>query len=401
MKYIVMIGDGMADWPIDSLGGLTPLQYAKTPNLDHLAEYGNLAQVKTVPQGMSPGSDVATLSIMSYNPEEFYTGRAPLEAASMGIKVSPSATIFRCNTVTVQDGKMVDYSAGHISTEESKELILTLRDKLLKEGIVFYPGVSYRHIAVLDGDFKNLKCLPPHDITDKSVAEYLPKGDHQDLIRSFMECSKEIFKNHPVNQKRIKENHLPATQVWLWGQGKPPTLPDFQSKHKIEGGTIISAVDLVKGIGKSAGFEVPDIPGATGYLDTNYAGKVEAAQKALMRDDFVLIHIEAPDECGHQGRPDLKVQAIEDFDKKVVGPMLTFAQMNQPCRVMVLPDHPTPCAHKTHVNEPVPVLLHQYPERGTPKFRGRAYSEANATQSQLVFDKGYTLMDYFLHGEWE
>ena len=401
MKYIVLVGDGMADWSIPSIGNKTPLQVAKTPHLDSVCAAGNLLRAKTVADGMSPGSDVALLTIMGYNPHQYYTGRAPLEAASMGLKVSPTATIFRCNTVTVENGNMKDYAADHITTPESTALIQSLNQVNLRKDVQFFPGISYRHLMVIEGDFKGLECTPPHDILDKPAEPHLPKGTRQNVIRDIMEESIPLFANHPINLGRIKDKHFPASQIWLWGQGKMPTLPNFCEKNKVNGGTVVSAVDLVKGIGKLAKLDVPEVPGATGYLDTNYAGKIEAGLKGLLKNDFVLIHVEAPDECGHQGRPDLKIQAIEAFDKNIIGPILKYIQTQPGCRLMVLPDHPTPCAIRTHVAEPIPVVVAQYPAKSAGLNQGLRFTEENANQADTLIESGHELMDYFINGTWD
>ncbi len=402
MKNIVLIGDGMADWPIPSLGDRTPLEAASTPNLDFLAENGHLVEVHTVPEGMPPGSDVAILSIMGYDPNKWYTGRAPLEAASMGLDVPESASVFRCNTVTVQNGSMVDYAADHITTTESTELIHSVDETLSTSQLKFYPGISYRHLMVIEGDYPELQCTPPHDILGKPIDSYLPQGNGQEIIRELMEKSVSLWKKHPVNIKRQSEGHLPATQIWLWGQGKMPQLESFKNMFQMDTGIIISAVDLVKGIGKLAKLTVPDIPGLTGYLDTDYEAKVSAALEGLKQYEFALIHVEAPDECGHQGRPDLKIRAIEEFDEKVIGPMLEYARSHGECRLMVLPDHPTPCAIRTHAAEPIPAVMIEFSDISKKSLcSGKRFTEKNARQSEHKIKHGHELMGYFLKGNWK
>ncbi|MCX7919239.1 MAG: cofactor-independent phosphoglycerate mutase [bacterium] len=390
MKYIVLVGDGMADRPLESLGGKTPLQVAKKPHLDFLAQHGLVGLVKTIPDGTPPGSDIANLSILGYDPRKYYTGRAPLEAASRNIQIHPNQTAFRCNLVTIQNGVMVDYSSGHISTEEAKSLIDSLAQKLNSSEIQFYSGVSYRHLTIITGEFTKLNCTPPHDITNQPIAGFLPNGQNSELIRDLMQKSEPILANHPVNRARINAGKNPATTIWLWGQGKPPQLPTFQEKYQLTGG-VITAVDLIKGLGKYAGLVAPDIPGATGYLDTNYAGKVEAARKILERSDFVLVHIEAPDECGHQGRSDLKIKAIEDFDERIVGPMLDFAYQFPEFRLLVLPDHATPICIQTHSEEPVPFVLYTSPE--IPTATAQAFDEFNAASTKIYVENGFELLD--------
>lgn len=393
MKYIVLVGDGMADRPLDSLGGKTPLQVAKKPHLDFLVQHGNIGLVRTIAKGMNPGSDVANLAILGYDPKKYYTGRAPLEAASQNIKILPHQTAFRCNLVTVQNETMVDYSSGHITTEEAKSIIKTIALELNTAEVTFYPGVSYRHLVVINGEFVQLTCTPPHDITNQPIPNFLPQGKNQEVIRELMNKSVSILENHPVNLARIKSGKNPATMIWLWGQGKPPQLPTFQEKYQLTGG-VITAVDLIKGLGKYAGLEAPDIPGATGYLDTNYAGKVDAAKKILDNSDFVLVHIEAPDECGHQGKVDLKIQAIEEFDEKVVAPMIDFAYHYQEFRLLVLPDHATPISIQTHSEEPVPFVIYNLPESTKPT--SLTFDETSAKSTGFFIEKGYELLDFFI-----
>jgi 2,3-bisphosphoglycerate-independent phosphoglycerate mutase len=351
MKYVVLLGDGMADHPLDSLDGKTPLQAAYKPNMDQVAKEGRSGLVKTVPDGMPPGSDVANLSVIGYDPRRYYSGRAPLEAAAMGVDLAGDDIAFRCNFVTVIDGIMVDYSAGHITSEEGKDLIKSLQP--LVPGGRLFSGVSYRNLLVLKAGAK-VVCTPPHDITDRPISDYLPKGQDSALLREIMEASVPVLANHPVNLKRIAQGKKPANMIWLWGQGGAPSMPTFQERFGLKG-AMISAVDLLKGIGFYAGLEVIDVPGATGNIDTNYQGKVEAALEALERLDFVYLHIEAPDEAGHEGDAKLKVKAIELFDREVVGPIIQgLKELGQDWRICILPDHATPISLRTHTNEPVP-----------------------------------------------
>ena len=323
MKYIILIGDGMADAPIDELGGKTPLEYAPTPNMDRLTEIGSLGLFHTVPEGYPPGSDVANLSILGYDPALYYTGRAPLEAASIGVELKPGDIAFRCNFVTlVEDGGktiMADYSAGHLSTGRGgRRLIASLDEGLQARGVRFYPGKSYRHLMVWEGGKDALECTPPHDISDRESTPHLPKGDGADFLIELTKTSWDILKDHPVNLKRIEDGKNPATSIWLWGQGKAPSMPTLKERFGLSG-SIISAVDLMNGMGVYAGLNVITVPGATGYIDTNYEGKADYALKSLEDNDFICVHVEAPDEAGHQGDLQAKLKAITDFDARIVG----------------------------------------------------------------------------------
>ncbi len=354
MKLVVLLGDGMADLPLAQLQGKTPLQAAKKPNMDRLARLGRSGLAQTVPEGFPPGSDVANLSVMGYSPNQHYSGRAPLEAAAMGVVLGKADIAFRCNFVTIVNGIMQDYSAGHITTEEGRELIEALQP--LMPGGRLYPGVSYRNLLVLQAGAQAL-CTPPHDISDQPVAEHLPRGpDSEQLIR-LMDAARPVLARHPVNKKRIAAGKRPANAIWLWGQGPAPAMPSFAEKYGLKG-AMISAVDLLKGIGKYAGLEVIDVAGATGNIDTNYEGKVQAALQALKRLDFVYLHVEAPDEMGHEGNTELKVKAIELFDERVVGPVVEgLKKSREDWRVLLLPDHATPISIKTHSCDPVPFTI--------------------------------------------
>ncbi len=374
-KYIVILGDGMADRPLKELEGRTPLEAANIPHMDKLAQEGTCCWVKTVPAGMPPGSDVANLSVMGYDPEKFYTGRAPIEAASMGVELGEKDIAFRCNLVTIENGVMKDYSAGHISNEEAAQIIESLQNELGDERFSFYPGVSYRHLMVWRGGPKEMECTPPHDISDQEVESHLPRGEGSQELRDLMEKAKEILANHPVNKARIAKGKNPANSVWFWGQGPRPWLPAFQERFGLSGG-VISAVDLVKGIGVLAGLTPISVPGATGYIDTNYQGKVEAAIELLKEHQFVYIHIEAPDEAGHQGSVETKIRAIEDVDSKVVAPLVKWAERcDQRVRILLTPDHPTPIEIKTHSADPVPFVIwdNQRQEKGVQAYNERAF----------------------------
>jgi len=354
MKFVVILGDGMADMPLASLQGKTPLQVAKKPNMDRLAKRGRNGQALTVPEGFPPGSDVANLSVMGYQPKNYYTGRAPLEAAAMGVILGEDNIAFRCNLVTVENGIMKDYSAGHITSSEGRELIDAL--KPLMPGQRLYAGVSYRNLLVLNAGAKAI-CTPPHDISDLPIRGYLPHGQDSEQLLGLMEVTQPILANHPVNLKRMAEGKKPANAIWLWGQGPAPAMPTFLEKYGLCG-AMISAVDLLKGIGVYAGLEVINVAGATGTIDTNYKGKVDAALQALQRLDFVYLHIEAPDEAGHEGDLDQKIKAIELFDQLVVGPLMEeLRRLGDDWRVILLPDHATPIAIKTHSRDPVPFVI--------------------------------------------
>ena len=347
----------MGDYPVEALGNKTPLQAAHIPTIRKIAAAGEVRMVQTVPAGMPPGSDVANMALLGYDAALNYTGRAPIEAAGAELPMKPSDVAFRCNLVTVVDGTMDDYSAGHITTEEAQALILSVQEKLGREGLTFHPGVQYRHLLIWDGGPAECACTPPHEVTDKAVSEHLPVGDRQAEIHELMELSKEVFADHPVNKKRIAEGKKPATQIWLWGQGNAMQLESYQSLYGLGGG-VVSAVDLLKGLAKLAGLKAPDVDGATGFLDTNYQGKVDAGLAILEQDDFVFIHIEAPDECGHMGDAQKKTQAIEEFDSRVVAPVFQWLEdAGEPYTLLLCTDHRTPVALKGHTSEPVPMAV--------------------------------------------
>ncbi|MEW6409600.1 MAG: cofactor-independent phosphoglycerate mutase [Nitrospirota bacterium] len=411
MKYIVLVGDGMADRPLEELGGKTCLQAADTPNMDKLASSGQVGMVRTIPEELHPGSDVANLSILGYNPLIYYTGRAPLEAASLRVDLSSQDVAYRCNlvTLTIKDNGaiMEDYSAGHISSEEARLLIEDIDKQLGNDNLRFYAGIGYRHIMVWKNGKEDVECVPPHDITGKPVVDYLPVGDGSDVLRRIMADSSVVLKMHPVNIERRENKRREANGVWLWGQGRVPQLPAFIKKYGLKGG-IISAVDLTKGIGIYAGFKIIDVPGATGYLDTNYEGKADYAVEALNNLDFVYLHVESPDEAGHNGDIDAKIRAIEDFDHRVVRKVTEDMEQFPEYRILLLTDHPTPIGVRTHTREPVPFVI--YDSRGS-KVEGRRsrvegrgsgikYDEAiNEIDSILRFEEGYRLMDYFIKGK--
>ncbi len=390
----------MADRALKELGGKTPLEVAFTPNMDKLAREGRFGRAKTIPDGFPPGSDVANLSILGYNPAEYYSGRAPLEAASMGVELNQDDIAFRCNLVTLKYNKtgtsaiMEDYSAGHISTPEARQLIEALNSALATEDIKFYPGVSYRHLMVYRNGPEKTECVPPHDIIGKEITEYLPHGQGEEVLRELMKASVGVLKDHPVNKKRLAEGKRPANSIWLWGQGRKPSMPTYQEKYGLSG-ALVSAVDLTKGLGVYAGFEILQVPGVTGYIDTNYTGKAEASIKALERHDFVYIHVEAPDEAGHSGDYRIKIKAIEDFDALVVGTLLRGLSAFEEYRILLMPDHPTPIEVRTHTADWVPFVI--YDSRNVENNPVEGYSEKLIDRDDaLEFKEGHRLMDYFL-----
>jgi 2,3-bisphosphoglycerate-independent phosphoglycerate mutase len=408
MKYIILLGDGMAGYPMTELGGKTTLEYARTPNMDYMARAGKLGRARTVPKGMAPGSDVANLSVLGYDPAKYYTGRAPLEAASIGVPLGPDDVAYRCNLVTLKavdrsaGGSascrrcfMEDFSAGHITTEEARALIADIDRDLGGGDVRFYPGVSYRHLMVWKGGKDKLECIPPHDITGREIADYMPVGEGGEFINGLMKRSMEVLEGHEVNRARVEAGKLPANSIWLWGQGKRPSMPPFKERYGLTG-AMISAVDLLKGIATILGFRIINVPGATGYIDTNYKGKAEAALDALRDVDFVYVHVEAPDEAGHGGNLEHKIKAIEDFDEKVVGTVIERLKEEKGFRVLVMPDHPTPISVKSHTSDPV---LFAVWEPGRDGDGGdKAYNERSAMLSPLMFEDGWKLMEYLING---
>jgi len=406
MKYVILIGDGMADRPLPELGGKTPLEAAFTPNMDKLAKDGVAGAASTLPEGLPTGSDVANLAILGYDPRVYYTGRAPLEAASMGIKLGPGEIAFRCNLVTLgfspdrEKAFMEDHSSGQIETETGHVLISELNKELASDKVKFHPGVSYRNVMVWRGGELGLDCTPPHDILGKEISDYLPEGPGEEFIRDLMRDSVDILERHPANIERIRSGKRPANSIWLWGQGKKPELPSFKDLYGVQGG-MISAVDLTKGLGASAGLRVINVPGATGYLNTNWTGKAEYALRALEEGlDFVYVHVEAPDEASHEGNLNEKIEAIERFDNLVVGTVLRGIKEFGEYRILVMPDHATPLAVRTHTRDIVPFAVYD----GTPGQRG-APSGYNEKISELAgalkITEAHTLMGRFLKGEFD
>lgn len=398
MKYIVMLGDGMADYPIEELGGKTPLEVAKKPNIDRLAQGGELGMVKTVPEGMKPGSDVANLSAMGYDPLKCYTGRSPLEAVSIGIQMTDTDVAFRCNLVTLSDETeyvdktMMDYSSGEITTAEAAELIKAVDAAFRTDEIVFYPGISYRHCMIWREGPVGLNLTPPHDISDQKVGTYLPEDP---VILDLMKRSYEVLKDHPVNQDRRARGLNPANSIWLWGEGTRPGVSRFEDMYGVKA-SVISAVDLIKGIGICAGMKVIEVEGATGNIDTNFKGKGEAALQTLLDgQDLVYIHVEAPDECGHHGDVDGKVRSIELIDEQIVGPLLKgLEDAGEEYSILVMPDHPTPIAIKTHISDPIPYLLYRSTE--TVESGISSYTEKNGASTGRFVAQGQELMKKLL-----
>jgi 2,3-bisphosphoglycerate-independent phosphoglycerate mutase len=380
MKYIVVLGDGMADEPLAELGGKTPLEYAKTPNMDRMAREGGCGMLSTIPDGFEAGSDIANMSILGYAPEKYYTGRGPLEALSMGIDLAPDDIAYRCNLVTVENEIMTDFSSGHITSEEGKELFASLQ--LVLSEVMVHAGVSYRNLLVVPGG-KGATSTPPHDIVGQEIAPYLPKGGDAKLLLRCMEKSSTVFENHPVNRARVVVGKRPATQIWPWSGGHKPAFPIFEKKYGKKGG-IISAVDLLNGIARCAGMEVIKVPGATGYLDTDYAAKGRYALDAIRHLDFLYLHIEAPDEAGHLGSIEEKVRAIENVDM-VVGMILDGFEGI----VAVLPDHPTPICVKTHTRDPVPFVV-----RGKGKDAVSVFSEKTAQNGMFGRKNAVDFLDF-------
>lgn len=394
MKYIVILGDGMADHPIPELGGLTPLEKAHKPHMDFIAKHGRLGLVKTVPEGMPPGSDTANLSVLGYDPEIYYTGRSSFEAASIGIELGVNDLAYRCNLVTldIDNGIMLDHSADMISTDEAAVLVYDLAKAL---DIELHTGTSYRHCLVLRDHAPGSITHPPHDFTGQTFTNRFASGINGEFFNSLTKRSWDILKNHPINIARIKEGKNPANSIWIWGEGKAPALTPFYEKYA-KTGAVISAVDLIKGLGLCMGLEVIKVQGATGTINTNYAGKVAAALEALNRHDFVYLHIEAPDECGHRGNVSEKVLAIEYIDQKVLAPVLEgLNKRGEDYSIMILPDHPTPISIMTHTDEPVPFAY--YRSDGSEKASGAAgFDEKNAAISGVYIDKGHMLMGEFI-----
>ena len=400
MKYVVILGDGMADYPIDAIGGKTPLMVANKPNIDALCKKGEIGLVKTVPEGLKPGSDVANLAVMGYNPKKCYSGRSPLEALSIGIDLKDDDIAIRCNLVTLSEDEpyeqktMVDYSAGEISSQEAKVLIEYLDSKLSTDSLHFYAGVSYRHCLVKNHAKVGTTYTPPHDISGRKVTEYLPKDLYGDEMLALMKKSYDLLKDHPINKARIEAGKNPANSIWLWGEGTKPKLEAFEDKFGIKG-SVISAVDLLKGIGIGAKMEVIEVDGACGTYKTNFLGKAKAAIDSLKRNDYVYIHMEAPDECGHQGDLEHKILSIELIDSIVVKYIVDeLSKMGEDYSILVMPDHPTPIKLRTHVSDPVPYLI--YRSNKELQNKAQSYNEETAKDANIYYESSEELINKFI-----
>ncbi|MDR3271443.1 MAG: cofactor-independent phosphoglycerate mutase [Peptococcaceae bacterium] len=400
MKYVVILGDGMADYPLEQLGGKTPLQVARKPAIDALARQGQTGIVQTIPEGIAPGSDVANLSVLGYDPKVYYTGRSPLEAVSIGIALSDTDVALRCNLVTLSDEErledqtMTDYSSDEITSPESEVLMRDIQAALGSAALRFYAGISYRHCLVWSQGHVGLHLTPPHDIAERKVAEYLPSGEFGPMFLDLMQRSQQILREHPINRQRMARGLRPANTIWLWGEGKKPALTNFYDKYHLQG-SVVSAVDLIKGLGICTGLRSVDVEGATGNIHTNFLGKAQAVLKELADgQDFVYLHIEAPDECGHRFEIANKVRAIELIDEQVVSTILAGMDKYEDYRLLILPDHPTPLVLRTHTSDAVPFILYQ---KSTPQNSGVAgYDEFEAGKTGVFVPQGHQLMDIFM-----
>jgi 2,3-bisphosphoglycerate-independent phosphoglycerate mutase len=391
-KYVIIVPDGAADEPLEQFEGKTPLEAAQTPNMDRLSVEGRQGLVRTIPEGLEPGSDVAQMSLLGYDPLRYYSGRAPIEAAARGIRLGPDDWVFRCNLVTLADGLMADHSAGHISTEEAGGLIRELQNHIRDERLALYTGVSYRHLLVVRGMDFDVRTYPPHDYIGKPVEKLLPRGKGADLLIQLMNQSQQLFAGHEINKVRQDLGENQVSSIWLWGQGKQARLESFRKRFGLRGAAI-TAVDLVRGLAKLVGFDLIDVPGATGFTDTNYEGKGAAAIQALKKYDLVFVHIEAPDEAAHEKNAALKKTAIERVDRHIVGPVREALERYKGWRMLVLPDHPTLVGNGAHDGAPVPFAM---AGTGVAGVLHLAFGETNAAQSGLRIEKGYELMEYFL-----
>ncbi len=401
MKYLLLVGDGMGDYPIQELRNRTPLEAAHTPAMDYIAQHGELGLVRTIPKGMEPGSDVANLSLLGYAPSEHYTGRGPIEAASLGVKLNPEDVAFRCNLVTLKrQGDhlfMVDYSAGHISTEEGRTLIQDLAEAIPSEKIKLYPGIGYRHLLVWKGGPEGIKTYPPHDFIGRDVSEAWQVYEEEPVLRDFLYQAMAFLERHPINHRRRQEGKPVANSLWPWGQGRAPRLEPFSERYGLRG-AIVAAVDLIKGLGICAGLEIINVPGATGYLDTNYRGKAEAALEALHGPyDFVFLHVEAPDEASHEGLLEEKIRAIESFDREVVKVVLEGMADFEAYKIMIATDHLTPISLKTHASVPVPFAIYDSRDPGIKRIQG--FNEKAAKEAGVFYQTGEGLMAHFIEKE--
>ncbi len=398
MKYAIIIPDGAADEPQESLGGKTPLQAARTPAMDAIVKAGVVGRSNNVPPSLPPGSDVACLSLLGYNPMQHFTGRAPLEAAAQGIQLGPDDWAIRCNLVTIENQTMRDFTAGHISTEEAKSLLATAQENIGSDHLQFYPGVSYRNLLVYRGAKQaapfspDTRATPPHDLTDKSVLHDHPRGPGSDLLNQLMEQSVGLFADHPVNKARRAAGKPPATNIWLWGLGRTPRLEPFQKLYDVQG-TMITAVDLLRGLAALVGWNRIEVPGATGYIDTDYAAKGRYAIEALASTDLICVHVEATDEASHMGNTAEKIKALEQIDRQIVAPLHEALKKQGQYRILVSPDHPTPVRLKTHNHGAVPIAI---AGSGIQPDGATTYDEIAAGESPLAFEEGWRLMGWFL-----
>jgi 2,3-bisphosphoglycerate-independent phosphoglycerate mutase len=396
MKYVMIQGDGMGDQRGREPGATTPLETARTPNFDRVAGCGLFGLLNTIPAGYPPGSDVGNLSLFGYDPRTYYTGRSPLEAAAMGVKLSPEDVAFRMNLVSLREAGTVmdDFSGGHIDSASAARMVRSVGEALADESFQFFPGVSYRHLMVWRKGQEAMETTPPHDITDQPIAPHLPRGPGSEQLRRIMEASRGLLAEHPVNRDRVARGHKAISQVWLWGQGRAPSMPSFSERYGLSGAAI-SAVDLVRGVAVYAGFEIIHVPGATGYIDTDYAAKGEYALKALERHDLVFVHIEAPDESGHMGSRAEKIKAIEAIDEKIVGPLLAGLPRLGPFKILIASDHATPVALRTHSRDPVPFALATGDQLARSS-RTLKFGEAEAEKAGLVVRDGHSIVERLL-----
>ncbi len=394
-KYAVIVPDGLGDWPVESLGNRTPLEAAALPNLHALSKSSILGTLRTAPQGMYPGSDVCGLSLMGYDPKSCYTGRAPLEAANLGLMLGPGELAFRTNLVSVENGTLTDYSADHITTDEAAVLVQALQKELGNQDLHFYPGKMYRHIMIYTKPLTlKVETDPPHDFQGEPYARHWPRGKGAERLIELTEKSRAVLENHPVNIERARAGKGKANMIWLWGGGPAPKLERFKNKFAVQGG-VISAVDLLNGLGRYLGWEIIDVPGATGYFDTDYAAKGEYAVQALDRLDLVFVHVEATDEAGHSGLVKEKVKAIEQIDRHIAGPLVSRLKQEKNWRLFVAPDHYTPVAKKTHIADPVPFI---FSGSDVKQASGLPYTEKTAKQTGVHLENGYELMKRLIEG---
>lgn len=392
IKYIMLISDGMADRPLPELDGRTPMQAARKPHMDYVAANGVIGSLRTIPAGMDPGSDVAAMSLLGYDPRQYYTGRGPIEAVSMGISLERKDVAYRCNLVSSDGETMIDYSGGHVSTDEACELMTFVEKRLGSQAIRFYPGISYRHIMVWHDGAWDVKTVPPHNITGQPIEPNMPSGDGENRLKQLIFDSLDVLDKHPINKLRRDNGKPAANMIWPWGQGRALDMPSFFRKTGLTG-AVVAAVDLLKGLGKAIGLRVIDVPGVTGYLDTNFIGKAQYALEALKSHDFVLVHVEAPDEAGHIGDIDKKIEAIESIDKLVLGTILDGMKGSDMFRIMVTPDHVTPIAIRTHADDPIPFAMFSSFE---PNSTNLPFDERAVPETSLKIEEGYKLIDLLL-----